>query len=57
MKLFPGSVSDTVTVKGLLNLLGSMDSKRITMAMGRRFYAENNMIFMTSREGSTSCYG
>ena len=51
MKLFPGSISDTVTIKGLLNLLGSMGSKRITMVMDRGFYSENNMVFMASKEG------
>lgn len=51
MRLFPGSISDTVTIKGLFATLRSMGSKRITMIMDRGFYSENNMVFMAGKEG------
>lgn len=51
MKLFPGSVSDSTTVRGLILQLRDMGSKRIVMVMDRGFYSEGNMRFLAGMEG------
>lgn len=48
MKLYPGSISDVSTVKGLIGRLRSMGSKSISLVMDRGFYSESNMVFLES---------
>ena len=50
MKLFPGSISDVSTVKGLVATLRSMGSKHVTLVMDRGFYSESNIAFLESQD-------
>ncbi len=50
MKLFPGSISDVSTVKGLVATLRSMGSKHISLVMDRGFYSESNIVFLESQD-------
>lgn len=51
MRLFPGSISDVSTVRGLVARLRSMGSKHVSLIMDRGFYSESNMAFLESQEG------
>lgn len=50
MKMFPGSISDTTTVKNLVMTLKSMGSKKVVLIMDRGFYSESNIAFLASRD-------
>lgn len=51
MKLYPGSVSDVSTVKGLVHQLKAMGSKNVTLVMDRGYYSEDNVRFLCEMEG------
>lgn len=49
MKLFPGSISDVSTVKGMISRLRSMGASTVALVMDRGFYSESNIAFLESQ--------